>query len=1135
METGHKPSSTKKVKAPTEVNEEQLQEDMWVDDEGSSGLVVDPQDEVEEDSMDDPSSIQALDKDHNAEEVECNTKESESSSSALTSDAPPFQMTHDSWEAFDANLKAYCEATYQLYVIRTTTSVNRRNKKITDGLTGANAESSTMANTLEGFTNTPASSFIDETKLVPESYRYYSRTYVCTHGWKDRNRGTGKRVLAGLRSTQCNAKMCVTLQQRGEEWKIVVTRHIRSHNHRLSKELYLHYTENRRIYDPELLLDHNNTLRHSMAVQPLTVREQLVESEHIMSNGNRQQVANADEQARTSTSTTTTTVTLKLAKEHISWEAFHTALAEYGTKTNQQFRVRSSSSVQWKNNKIDTLNDSLGSCLIPEEFKWYAKLVVCSHGWRANRKDRQSANKRKRDELLDSSLGGQQYHKSLMDNSCGVTIVARVERNTHNVWRVMVNRQVMTHNHSLNTQQENPNEHHIITHVGNQPLSLDNGTQTAEKNQEPNILINASSGSAGTDSDCNSRAVIQTNGDSEKGDVLVVRAPIFKTIHKSWDAFHAALKYYADASYQSYRIRTTTAINARNQKLVELREHHKVSNSTSDSSLMLIPEDFQWYSKTLTCTHGWKDRQRSKGKRSVQVFRSTLCPVKMCATVQYVERHNDEGEEGGGWRVVVTRHVTDHNHNLSKELFQHYSENRRIYDPELLAIDKNHASVVIKSKEGIISDTLMQPTHSLGVCGQQNEKEAIELVETQESLVQATSAQPTEVLQPASIPLTEEQQEYVSDLKKALGCIPPLMLVEAVSKGTEDALEQVWKMAADVVKVAKSSNQNGEARFLPLYGHVSLALPFPPRILRSLLETSATTQNNTPISIIPPAIVTSVVNTSSTQMMDLLPRDTSGSLESRITKVQNDNGETMWQVPIMQRIHASWESFDEYLETYSKLTYQLYRVRTTTSVNMRNGRLTTQETTGGEVIKDLAHIGALAEAGRSRRNLIPQEHQWYAKTLVCTHGWKIRRRGKGKRVATSYRATNCPAKVCLTLQKAENNEWRVVVTRHTAEHNHEISKELYEQYSENRRIKDPEALKKAENLWREKNYTRRRLLEVLQESNPLFQMKDLHNLIQKWQHNTLGFIHASKNKTNNENQQENQVIQQEKEINIEIL
>ncbi|EGZ17339.1 hypothetical protein PHYSODRAFT_406947, partial [Phytophthora sojae] len=175
----------------------------------------------------------------------------------------------------------------------------------------------------------------------------------------------------------------------------------------------------------------------------------------------------------------------------------------------------------------------------------------------------------------------------------------------------------------------------------------------------------------------------------------------------------------------------------------------------------------------------------------------------------------------------------------------------------------------------------------------------------------------------------------------------------------------------------------------------------------------------------------------------------------------------------------------KYLDAYSTATFQLYRVRTTYSVRSRNVRL-----------RQLA-----ASRGLAVPHVVPEEHEWYSKTFLCTHGWKRRSRGSGQRVSHNVRATECPAKVCATLQRTDGaNTWSVVVTKHLVEHNHELSEALYQQYSEVRRVRDPEVLAQAEQLWRG-GATRRRVFEFLKERSPnhVILMKDVHNLVQRWQ------------------------------------
>lgn len=78
-------------------------------------------------------------------------------------------------------------------------------------------------------------------------------------------------------------------------------------------------------------------------------------------------------------------------------------------------------------------------------------------------------------------------------------------------------------------------------------------------------------------------------------------------------------------------------------------------------------------------------------------------------------------------------------------------------------------------------------------------------------------------------------------------------------------------------------------------------------------------------------------------------------------------------------------------------------------------------------------------------------------------------------------------------------EWRVVVTKHIVDHNHELSERQYEQYCENRRVKDPSLLLEAERLWRG-GFSRRKVYEYLKENGAsAIIMKDVHNLVQRWQ------------------------------------
>ncbi|KAG2526255.1 hypothetical protein BBO99_00001211 [Phytophthora kernoviae] len=228
-----------------------------------------------------------------------------------------------------------------------------------------------------------------------------------------------------------------------------------------------------------------------------------------------------------------------------------------------------------------------------------------------------------------------------------------------------------------------------------------------------------------------------------------------------------------------------------------------------------------------------------------------------------------------------------------------------------------------------------------------------------------------------------------------------------------------------------------------------------------------------------------------------------------IENVTTDTGETVWRVPYIVRRYPTWEAFHKYLDAYSAATFQLYRVRTTYSVRSRNVRLRQLAASRGLIVRNGVegdNSGLVSEAeregthGLSRAHLVPEHYEWYSKTFLCTHGWKRRSRGSGQRVSHNTRATECPAKVCATLQRDGANKWSVVVTKHAPEHNHEVSETMYQQYCEVRRVRDPEVLAQAESLWRS-GATRRRVFEFLkdQAQNHVILMKDVHNLVQRWQ------------------------------------
>ncbi|CAI5702718.1 hypothetical protein KXD40_003084 [Peronospora effusa] len=1222
------------------------------------------------------------------------------SSDGLLVVAPEFRVLHDSWETFDKALKIYGKATYQLYVIRSTTSVRRRNFKIIEsGIKGdtvaANVAEVELGVLMEH--EVDVGGRVVERTLIPERFLWYSKSLKCTHGWKDRHRSTGKRGSGVVRSTSCPAKMCVTLQHQGpgpDDWKVVVTKHVRTHNHQLSKELYLYYTENRRIYDPELLAVVGKALgvakpSNGSLVSSIEQKNQRTRQSRILpaSDEQSQQQASSmafmmsDSSASLSSHphghanddrTRNDPVALSGAnrgdcafrpcikkgsslaampplgamvltpgtilseaidgggfcvprvsvKVHASWDAFHDFIAQYSFDTAQVFRTRSTVSVAARNAKVAaSAAAKLGqndhdvasyasyaavlpsSRLIPEEYKWFSKLLICTFGWKRRARGKGS----RIDEYIDGS-------------PCPAMLLARMERNVDGDWYIVINRQVQKHNHRSNgiVEETGGSSQEVIDSVNDTTGSI-----ASQSNVDSNSLQRCLIGESVTTFETGTNTETSVNDTATQSMYhreIVVRVPKLQSVFNSWDDFHTSLKAYSDATYQLYRTRTTSSAKGRNKKIAQMKrdggedENDKNSENGREHEALLtgvkfarmIPEPWRWYSKTLTCTHGWKERHRGAGKRSAHGVRSTACPVKICATVQYMNPPSrldvSDSTEGSCvvapdscWRVVITKHIVDHNHNLSRELYQHYCENRRIYDPELLAIDTSSNSPLVQRKvyqvigdQGTLASdmcvggqTASQShvlstdretglaeavnhvqlfgssvnVHPVGVSGAPNVKQTVTGMQTVADVAQQSA--PPVVLDSYNSTTSylpargqdQDRQQQQGYQKQTMAPLSGGSTETHLGRGGESAVA-LTVMATPEINSSNFVVLNNAGAVItggipPMGSNViSVTCRVHGSLARANLATSKPGINpdalasktnesdsavtraaqctcfriaggGTYVTVVPASEALAPTQTSfdadDEAMLHAEDMDGVWQLSSHAEneKVTLEKGEMIWRVPRIVRRYSSWEDFHKYLDAYSAATFQLYRVRTTYSVRSRNVRLRQLAASRGLLVResenDDTRVSEETEQegmnGLSRAHLVPEQYEWYSKTFLCTHGWKRRSRGSGQRVSHIVRATECPAKICATLQRTDgSSKWSVVVTKHLVEHNHELSEGLYLQYSEVRRVRDPEVLAQAEKLWRD-GATRRRVFEFFKERSPqqLILMKDVHNLVQRWQ------------------------------------
>ncbi|KAG2811745.1 hypothetical protein PC111_g15106 [Phytophthora cactorum] len=159
-------------------------------------------------------------------------------SAGLWKSSPIAKEWHENWEAFKDYLERYQEDTHQLFRLRNSTSVARRNAEIKDHAGGSSSETSDS-----------------EPMLIPQEFKTFWPKYICTHGWRRKRCSTGQRKAYFGKSTECKAdiKAAVTWNKEERKFMVRVTGSSTSHNHRVDRAVYENNPSVRRVEDPVLL------------------------------------------------------------------------------------------------------------------------------------------------------------------------------------------------------------------------------------------------------------------------------------------------------------------------------------------------------------------------------------------------------------------------------------------------------------------------------------------------------------------------------------------------------------------------------------------------------------------------------------------------------------------------------------------------------------------------------------------------------------------------------------------------------------------------------------------------------------------------------------------------------------------
>lgn len=143
----------------------------------------------------------------------------------------PLKASHKNWEKFERSLEKYQRRTLTVVVVCETMNVNLRNRQIKNMKTYAGMQPS-------------------ELPLIPEECDPYQRVYICTHGWKSRNRSKGLRPSHRIKRTGCEMRFRAQVMQNTKgEWRVEVKNAYYGHNHEVSKAVYRGYPNVRKVPD----------------------------------------------------------------------------------------------------------------------------------------------------------------------------------------------------------------------------------------------------------------------------------------------------------------------------------------------------------------------------------------------------------------------------------------------------------------------------------------------------------------------------------------------------------------------------------------------------------------------------------------------------------------------------------------------------------------------------------------------------------------------------------------------------------------------------------------------------------------------------------------------------------------------
>ena len=190
-------------------------------------------------------------------------------------------------------------------------------------------------------------------------------------------------------------------------------------------------------------------------------------------------------------------------------------------------------------------------------------------------------------------------------------------------------------------------------------------------------------------------------------------------------------------------------------------------------------------------------------------------------------------------------------------------------------------------------------------------------------------------------------------------------------------------------------------------------------------------------------------------------------------------------LPIEKDVFDTWDELETYRKDFSRRTLCKIVVQNTDNINCRNKKL------GG---------GALATKHNIQPDYIPDDWKTWRRVYGCTHGWKDKDRGTGKRPKQRVFYTGCPWKFNAEVSRDPDGSrrWVVQVKCPFWYHNHDVSAASFLQHPDQRKIPEWEPIMDDLRLMLRCGGKVIRIYEFIRDTTqyPL-KMTDVHNLVAK--------------------------------------